>query len=95
MDEALRLMRISKLSLTGETDGGVDAIEAIYSRVCDDASAHRKRTYTWAELTALAGPDFTVRLEGPLHFKRPTAAATLVSLTKYAPHASALGAATA
>jgi hypothetical protein len=58
-------MRMSKISLTDEAGGrgGVDAISAIYSRVRDDATAHRKATYAWAELTALAGQDFTVRLE--------------------------------
>lgn len=56
-------MRMSKISLTDEAGGrgGVDAISAIYSRVRDDATARRKATYAWAELTALAGQDFTVR----------------------------------
>jgi hypothetical protein len=75
VDEALRLMRMSKISLTDEAGGrgGVDAISAIYSRVRDDATAHRKATYTWAELTALAGQDFTVRpgLESMLQITPP------------------------
>lgn len=56
-------MRMSKISLTDEAGGrgGVDAISAIYSRVRDDATAKRQATYTWAELTSLAGQDFTVR----------------------------------
>ncbi len=63
MDEALRLMRMSKISLSDEAGGrgGVDAISAIYSRVRDDAITRRKATYTWAELTSLSGQDFSVR----------------------------------
>lgn len=63
VDEALRLMRMSKISLSDEAGGrgGVDAISAIYSRVRDDAIACRKATYTWAELTSLSGQDFSVR----------------------------------
>lgn len=56
-------MRMSKISLSDEAGGrgGVDAISAIYSRVRDDATARKKATYSWAELTSLAGQDFTVR----------------------------------
>jgi DNA replication licensing factor MCM7 len=77
VDEALRLMRMSKISLTDEAGGrgGVDAISAIYSRVRDDATARRKATYTWAELTALAGQDFTVRVGPTLKPEVPGAAA--------------------
>lgn len=62
MDEALRLMRMSKISLSDEAGGPghVDAVSAIYSRIRDDAQRRRKDQYAWAELLALTGQDFTV-----------------------------------
>lgn len=62
VDEALRLMRMSKISLSDEAGGPgqVDAISAIYSRIRDDAQRRRKDTYGWADLIALTGQDFSV-----------------------------------
>ena len=55
VDEALRLMKMSKISLSDEEGarGGIDVISAIYSRIRDDASRNKQATYTWPQLTAL------------------------------------------
>ena len=63
VDEALRLMRMSKISLSDEDGGrsGTDVISAVYSRIRDDASRNKQATYTWPQLTALfTGKDYTV-----------------------------------
>ena len=64
VDEALRLMRMSKISLSDEAGGrgATDVISAIYSRIRDDAGRHKQATYSWSQLTALfTGKDYTVR----------------------------------
>lgn len=63
VDEALRLMRMSKISLSDEAGGrGVtDVVSAIYSRIRDDAGRQKQATYSWPQLTALfTGKDYTV-----------------------------------
>ena len=63
VDEALRLMRMSKISLSDEDGGrgGTDVISAVYSRIRDDATRNKQATYTWPQLTALfTGKDYTV-----------------------------------
>ena len=98
VDEALRLMRMSKISLTDEAGGrgGVDAISAIYSRVRDDATARRKATYAWAELTALAGQDFTVRVDPNASSRKVTHSRTLCRHLSWSwrAHAGAMAATT-
>ena len=71
VDEALRLMRMSKISLLDEEGGrgSTDVVSAIYSRIRDDASRSKQATYTWPQLTALlTGMDCTVcpRVPSPL-----------------------------
>lgn len=64
MDEALRLMRMSKISLSDEDNrrGPTDVISTIYSAIRDDAGRRKKGTYSWAELTGLfTGKNYTVR----------------------------------
>lgn len=63
VDEALRLMRMSKISLSDEAGGGgaTDVISAIYSSIRDDAGRQKQATYSWPQLTALfTGKDYTV-----------------------------------
>ena len=63
VDEALRLMKMSKISLSDEEGGrgGIDVISAIYSRIRDDASRNKQATYTWPQLTALfTGKSYSV-----------------------------------
>ena len=57
-------MRMSKISLSDDAGGrgAADPVSAIYARVRDDATGRHKDSYTWAELLALAGQDFSVRL---------------------------------
>lgn len=63
VDEALRLMRMSKHSLLEE--GGAarvqDPVSAVYCAIRDDAQKNERYTYTWSDLVALLGRDFTVR----------------------------------
>jgi hypothetical protein len=69
VDEALRLMKMSKISLMeGEAQGTrQDPISAIYSLIRDDKQRREQETYTWAAITALlAGKDFSVCRKGPL-----------------------------
>lgn len=56
MDEALRLMVMSKISLRDDDDRPqppVDPIAAIYGRVREDILRNHKQTYTWEEVTDL------------------------------------------
>ena len=79
VDEALRLMRMSKISLSDEAGGrgATDVISAIYSRIRDDAGRQKQATYSWPQLTALfTGKDYTVS---------PTTY-TLAPCTKQLPH---------
>ena len=66
IDEALRLMRMSKHSLV---DGGGDArarggrrdpVEGVYAALRDDAQRSRRLVYGWDDLVALLGRQFTV-----------------------------------
>lgn len=62
VDEALRLMRMSKMSLFEDqaNDAAQDPITAIYTAIRDNAVLTGKRTYQWAELTSLLGRKYTV-----------------------------------
>ncbi|KAK9806786.1 hypothetical protein WJX72_002809 [[Myrmecia] bisecta] len=55
VDEALRLMRMSKISLYEDQDrvAAQDPISAIYNIIRNNAQANNKHTYTWAELQAM------------------------------------------
>lgn len=63
VDEALRLTRMSKYSLMEEegTTRVQDPISAVYCAIRDDALKSGKQTYTWRDLVALLGRDFSVR----------------------------------
>ena len=63
VDEALRLMRMSKVSLL-ESGGRAeqrDPVSLVYEALRDDAQRSGKQTYTWADLNTLLGHKFTVR----------------------------------
>ena len=65
VDEALRLMRMSKYSLYDDSDrrqGPADPIGEIYTRIRDDYLRTRKSVYTWPELQHLCGIGFSVSL---------------------------------
>ena len=65
VDEALRLMRMSKYSLYDDSDrrqGPADPIGEIYTRIRDYLRT-RKSVYTWPELQHLCGIGFSVRLQ--------------------------------
>ncbi len=55
VDEALRLMRMSKISLYEDQERAhaQDPISAVYNIIRNHAQAHAKHTYTWAELQAM------------------------------------------
>lgn len=58
MDEALRLMQMSKISLRDDDDrhrAKEDPIVAIYGKVREDILRNHKQTYTWEEVTSLCG----------------------------------------
>lgn len=63
VDEALRLMRMSKVSLFDDEAHApaADPVSAVYGRLRDDAQRTRRETYTWADLLALLGQSFSVR----------------------------------
>ena len=63
VDEALRLMRMSKMSLFEDqaSNAAQDPITAIYTAIRDNAVLTGKQTYQWAELTTLLGRFHTVR----------------------------------
>ena len=69
MDEALRLMRMSKVSLLDSAAGGPgaqrDPVTAVYEALRDDAQRSGSTTYAWADLNALLGHKFTVRAVFP------------------------------
>jgi hypothetical protein len=64
VDEALRLMRMSKHSLLEEGGGArtMDPVSAVYCAIRDHAQRNNKLSYTWSDLVALLGRDHTVRL---------------------------------
>lgn len=56
VDEALRLMLMSKISLRDDDDrhrAKEDPIVAIYGKVREDILRNHKQTYTWEEVTSL------------------------------------------
>lgn len=63
MDEALRLMRMSKVSLleSGARPEQRDPVSLVYEALRDDAQRSGKQTYTWPDLTTLLGHKFSVR----------------------------------
>jgi hypothetical protein len=65
VDEALRLMRMSKVSLLDGAGGpggpARDPVTAVYEALRDDAQRSGHATYAWADLNALLGHKFTVR----------------------------------
>ena len=63
VDEALRLMRMSKMSLYEDkaSNAAQDPITAIYTAIRDNAVLTGKRTFLWSELTAQLGRTYTVR----------------------------------
>ena len=69
VDEALRLMRMSKVSLL-ENGGRAeqrDPVSLVYEALRDDAQRSGKQTYTWADLTTLLGHKFSVRALSSAH----------------------------
>lgn len=67
MDEALRLMRMSKVSLleTGPQREHKDPVSLIYEAIRDDAQRSGKQSYTWGDLSLLIGNHFSVRPTAP------------------------------
>ena len=64
VDEALRLMTMSKISLhddEGRRKTVADPISAIYGRIREDILRHEKDTYSWEEVVALCG-SYTVSI---------------------------------
>ncbi len=58
VDEALRLMQMSKISLhddEGRRRAVEDPISAIYGRIREDILRNEKDTYSWEEVVALCG----------------------------------------
>ncbi len=67
VDEALRLMRMSKVSLleTGPQREQKDPVSLIYEAIRDDAQRSGKQSYTWGDLNLLIGNKFSVRHPAP------------------------------
>ncbi len=66
VDEALRLMTMSKISLyddEGRRKAVEDPISAIYGRLREDILRNEKDTYSWEEVVALCG-SYTVSTTG-------------------------------
>ncbi|CAK0784982.1 hypothetical protein CVIRNUC_008187 [Coccomyxa viridis] len=61
VDEALRLMRMSKVSLleSGHQKEQKDPVSLIYEAIRDDAQRSGKQSYTWGDLSLLIGNKFT------------------------------------
>ena len=64
VDEALRLMRMSKVSLleSGPQKEQKDPVSLIYEAIRDDAQRSGKQSYTWGDLNLLIGNKFTVSM---------------------------------
>ena len=64
VDEGLRLMRMSKVSLleSGAQREQKDPVSLIYEAIRDDAQRSGKQSYTWGDLTILIGNKFSVGL---------------------------------
>jgi DNA replication licensing factor MCM7 len=60
VDEALRLMKMSKASLfdDGGAERAQDPISQVYARIRQHAERTGKNTYSWADLTDLLGTNF-------------------------------------
>ncbi len=67
VDEALRLMRMSKVSLleSGHQKEQKDPVSLIYEAIRDDAQRSGKQSYTWGDLSLLIGNKFTVSMHNP------------------------------
>ena len=68
MDEALRLMRMSKVSLleSGHAEASRRTpVSLIYEAIRDDAQRSGKQSYTWGDLNLLIGNKFTVSMHDP------------------------------
>ena len=67
VDEALRLMRMSKVSLleSGHQKEQKDPVSLIYEAIRDDAQRSGKQSYTWGDLSLLIGNKFSVRPAAP------------------------------
>ena len=63
VDEALRLMKMSKASLyeEGNQERALDPVSQIFARIRVHAERTRRATYSWADLTDLLGTSFKVR----------------------------------
>ena len=63
VDEALRLMRMSKVSLleAGPQREQKDPVSLIYEAIRDNAQRSGKQSYTWGDLSLLIGNKFSVR----------------------------------
>ena len=70
VDEALRLMRMSKVSLleTGPQREQKDPVSLIYEAIRNDAQRSGKQSYTWGDLSLLIGNKFSVRPPAPALF---------------------------
>lgn len=69
IDEALRLIRMSKVSLFEDenNDAALDPISAIYTAIRDNAVLTGKQSYLWSELVTLLGRMYTVCCHPPLN----------------------------
>lgn len=63
MDEALRLLRMSKASLYDDAgrDRAVDPVSAVFARIRQHAERTGAPRLSWAELMDLLGTSFKVR----------------------------------
>lgn len=69
VDEALRLMKMSKASLyeEGSQDRAQDPISQIFSRIRVHAERTRRSTYSWADIMDLLGTSFKVCIYCYIH----------------------------
>ena len=70
VDEALRLMRMSKVSLleSGHQKEQKDPVSLIYEAIRDDAQRSGKQSYTWGDLNLLIGNQFMVSMHDVFHW---------------------------
>jgi DNA replication licensing factor MCM7 len=70
VDEALRLLRMSKSSLYDEAEAGraQDPISEIFARVRQHAERTQRNSYSWADLVDLLGTSFRVRFTSGIYF---------------------------
>ena len=70
VDEALRLMQMSKISLhddEGRQRAVEDPISVIFGRIREDYLRNEKDTYSWEEVVALCG-SYTVSALHPVFY---------------------------